>query len=415
MNEFHSTMEWIYKKRHISKLLHSVINDFPAIVLTGARQVGKSTLLQQEFSDFKYISLDDYLFLEQAKKDPLSLWKDADSIIIDEVQRVPELLSLVKTVIDSSKRKKRFILSGSSNLLLMKNVTESLAGRAIYFELLPMTFGEITENKTPFINFLSLFEDDPQLESISPPQHSLPFLLLRGFMPPLCFTESTTSILLWWESYIKTYLERDLRDIAKIDSLVDYRRVMKALAVRVGNLTNQTEIARDTGVSQPTVYRYLNLLEITNMAIRVPPYFTSKSKRITKTPKLFFVDPALSIHLSEYVSEDLLSKAREFGSYFENMAFLHLKVYSGLLSPKGNLFYYRTTSGQEVDFIFEHGKNTLAFEVKNTDTPYPRDIKNLLNLLESDPNIKRGILIYSGDTIRWLHSKILALPWWFIF
>jgi len=417
MNENYSASEWKYKKRALKEVIDQVLKDFPVVVLSGARQVGKSTFLQEEFPEFKYLSMDDFFILEQAKVDPVSLWKDVDKVIIDEAQKVPEIFSAVKFTVDRTRRKKKFILLGSSDLLLMKNITESLAGRAIYLEMYPLTIGEITENFTNFLNFKTLFEENLELNQLKQPlfiPKPIEYYLIKGFMPPLLYVESLQSAILWWESYIKTYLERDLRDFARIESLIDFRKVMSSLAFRCANLINQTEIARDTGISQPTVYRYLNLLEITSIIRRIFPYFPARAKRIIKTPKVFFIDPALAVYLTGYNEEKMLQKAREKGVFFENLVFIHLKVNCAISLPKAELYFYRDTSGLEVDFVVEKGTKIVAFEAKLTDSPSLRDVRNLLKFLEKFPETLRGVVIHAGEEIKWLHSKILALPWWYL-
>jgi predicted AAA+ superfamily ATPase len=221
-------------------------------------------------------------------------------------------------------------------------------------------------------------------------------------------------ILLWWEGYVRTYLERDVRELSQIESLIDFRRILESIAIRTGNVLNQTEISRDTGVSQPTVYRYLKLLEVSNIIRRVPAYYPSKSKRVTKSPKVFFVDPGLSTYLSGYHDEDTLGKARQWGSFFETAAFLHLKILSELLVPKASILYWRTTTGKEVDFIIEQGKKLLAVEVKSGKKPTFNDARNLITFMEENPQTMRGVLLHTGRSIKWLHSKVLAVPWWWI-
>jgi len=414
MNENHSKLELFYRQRWIGSSVRSAIEAFPVVVISGARQVGKSTFLQNEFPDFKYLSLDDFSVLQQAKIDPSSLWMGADHIIIDEAQKAPEIFSAVKLAVDRTRRKIRFLISGSSDLLLMKGISDSLAGRAVYFEMLPMSYSEMYEKSKAPHNFFDLLNPDyrlseQELDAVDP----LPFIL-KGFMPPLIGLASKRDLLLWWEGYVKTYLERDLRELSQVESLVDFRKVLESVAIRTGNLLNQTEISRDTGVSQPTVYRYLKLLEVSNIIKRVPAYYPSRTKRITKSPKIFFVDPGLSVYLSGYHDEGSLGKARELGSFFETMIFLHLKILSELLIPKASLFYWRTTTAKEVDFIVEHGKKIVAFEGKISRNPTFRDCKNLLTFIEQNPRANRGVLLHSGGSAKWLHSKVLAVPWWWI-
>lgn len=413
MNDFHSNNEWIYKKRYIGDLVRSAIKSFPVIVISGARQVGKSTFLLREFPDFKYINLDDFSILMQAKKDPSSLWIGADRVVIDEAQKVPEIFTSIKIAVDSD-RKKRFLISGSSNLLLMKGVTETLAGRAVYFEMMPMLYGELMGEPERAKNFFALWNKQWTITE-QRVEHVSPFnFLLKGFMPPLMYLKELREILLWWEGYVKTYVERDLRELSQVESLIDFRRVLDSVALRTGNILNQTEIARDTGVSQPTVYRYLKLLEVSNLIKRIPPYFKSKTKRITKSPKIYFIDPALSVYLSGYHDEQSLANAREVGGFFETMVFLHLSVLCELMIPKAKIFYWRATTGKEVDFVVEHGRNLLVFEAKLTKNPSFDDIKNLLTFMQMHPQTLMGVLLHAGDGIKWLHSKVIALPWWWI-
>lgn len=413
MNNIHSDIEWIYKKRWIGSQIRSAIETFPVVVISGARQVGKSTFLLYEFSDFKYITLDDFSTLEQAKKDPFSLWKGESKVIIDEAQRAPEIFNAIKILIDRDKRKSRFLISGSSNLLLMKGITESLAGRAIYFEMLPMTYGEMKDVHSPK-NFFNLWEKDFFIKEAEVMQVSpLPYIL-RGFMPPLIHLKEMKDVFLWWEGYIKTYIERDLRELSQIESIIDFKKVIDSLAFRTGNLLNQTEVARDTGVSQPTVHRYIKILEVSNIVKRIYSYHLSRKKRLLKTPKLFFVDPGLSVYLSGYHDEDSLNRARELGNFFETTMFLHLKVLAELMIPKANIYYWRTITDKEVDFVIEHGRKLLAIEIKLTKTPLFQDVKCLLAFIEEYPETLWGILLHTGSSIKWLHSKILAVPWWWI-
>lgn len=414
MNDFHSNNELIYKKRLISSQIKAAVKSFPVVVITGARQVGKSTFLQNEFSDFKYVTLDDFSTLRQAKADPLSLWMNTDKVIIDEAQKAKEVFTAVKLTVDRTKGKTRFILSGSSNLLLMKGITETLAGRAVYFEMLPMSLGEIRGYLEGQKNFFDLWKSElnireQKIEMISP----LPFML-KGFMPPLMYLTDLKDVLLWWESYVKTYIERDVRELSQIDSLIDFRKVLDSIAPRTGTILNQTEIARDTGVSQPTVYRYLKLLEVSNIIKRIPAYSQNRSKRITKSPKVFFIDPALSVYLSGYHDEESLSSAKEVGGFFETTVLLHLNAFSELMVPKPKIFYWRTATQKEVDFVIEHGRKLLAVEVKLTKNPSFNDIKGLLAFMEDYRQTVRGVLIHAGDTIKWLHSKVIAVPWWWI-
>jgi predicted AAA+ superfamily ATPase len=413
MKDIIANCEINYKKRRISLKINKLIDAFPVVVVSGARQVGKSTMLQHEFGDFDYVSLDDFDVMDRARIDPDSLWGNKERIIIDEVQKSPSLLSAIKREVDSSGRARKFLLSGSANLLLMKQVTESLAGRALYVDLFPLSYGEIHDIVTPS-NFEQLWRKDTVFQETRLAQIDPLDYLLKGFMPPLLGMQDHTAVVAWLEGYVRTYLERDLRDLSQIDSLVDFRKVMRVLALRGAQVLNQADVAKDSGVSHATAHRYLKLLEISLMMHRVEAYAISKTKRIVKSPKAFFMDPGLSILLGGYFDRAVLENARELGSYFESMVYLHLRALCEQMTPKSTVFYWRTVSGAEVDFVIEHGRRLLAFEVKMTSSPSVRDIRHLLAFLKDYPETVRGVLVHGGNEVKMLHTKVIAVPWWWL-
>jgi len=413
MNDNHSQSELNYKARWIVPMLRAAVKEHPVVVLTGARQVGKSTLLQREspFSLWQYSSLDDFEILDLTQKDPQSIWAGSDNIILDEVQKCTNLLNAVKIAVDSHKGKYHFLLSGSANLILMKQVSESLAGRAVYFTLYPMTLGELSKSPPPDILKL-LFEGKFNILKSKKPSDANPYdLMWKGFMPALISYSSPAPVLRWWDGYISTYLERDLRQLSQIESLVDFRRLMIALALRCGQMLNQTEVARDIGISQPTIHRYLNLLETTCLIDRLPAFFVNRTKRLIKSPKIMFVDSGLASFLSGHYESESLVSSREAGGIFESMIYLHLKSLSQQLTPNPRIYYWRTVTGKEVDFVIEWGQKLLALEVKLSDKPKYSDIENLKLFLHEYPETAAGILIHTGNEIKVMHKKIIAIPW----
>lgn len=403
----------MYIGRRLSNKIKKITDNFSVTVLTGARQVGKSTLLQKEFPEYVYLSLDDFALQEKVMRDPGSLWVGQEQVILDEVQKFPALLEAVKLTVDRSDRRCRFILSGSANLLLMQKVTETLAGRAMYLELFPITIGE-EKQLLESVNFLHLWQPDWQapeqeLESIDPLSY-----LLRGFFPPLLGFPDHEQVLTWLEGYTRTYLERDLRALSQVDSLIDFRRLMQAMALRTGTILNQADVAKDSGLSHATAHRYIRLLEISHLFARVPAFSRSRKKRLIKSPKVFFLDPALSIFLSGIQDKETLQKSRELGGYFETLVYLHLRAWCESQTPKPQIYYWRTVSGQEVDFVIEQGRKLLALEVKLTTRPSVQDIHHLLLFLEEYPETVRGVLVHAGSHLQWLHSRVLAVPWWWL-
>ena len=412
MNESYSHIESNYKQRRISSHIKKIAGTIPVVVVTGARQVGKSTMLRHEFPDYTYVTMDDYAMLDQARHDPQSLWHDTDQIIIDEAQKLPSLFHAIKLAVDASNRKKRFIISGSANLYLMEKVTESLAGRAVYVDMLPMTLGELSGKESG--NFNLLWQEQPQIGYCAPPDLDLMTTLIRGFMPPVMTFTQPDQVLIWLDGYIKTYLERDLRELSQVDSLIDFRKLMQTLALRTGNILNQSDVAKDCALSQPTAHRYIKLLEVSNIIHRVPAYYASRTKRIVKAPKLFFLDPALAVFLSGYTDIDSLRKSRELGGFFETLVYLHLKALCQTMTPPATIYYWRTTTKREVDFVIEHGRKLLPIEVKLTTKPTIHDAASLLAFMDEHPQAQLGVVVHGGDNVQWLHTKVVAVPWWWL-
>ncbi|MFN8489463.1 MAG: ATP-binding protein [Caldilineaceae bacterium] len=412
MNKNYSATE-LYYERWLTPLLQAASTDHPVVVLTGARQVGKSTLLRhaEPFRSWRYHTMDDFNSLRQATEDPASLWAGTDAVVLDEVQKAPKLIAAVKKTVDEQRPPVRFVLSGSANLLLMQQVSESLAGRAVYFILNPMTLGEIQRQPPPRLLTAALAGQWPAEAQLAESLPDTTPLLLRGFLPRLLMLEREEAWPQWWEGYVATYLERDLRQVAQIDALVDFRRLMELLALRTGQLVNQSDLGRDARLSQSTVHRYLNLLETTHLFERLPAYTASHTTRLLKAPKAFWTDPGLAIFLSGYFDQASLRASREFGSYFETFIYLHLRVLTSLLIPRARLYFWRTQTGDEVDFVVEHGRRLLAIEIKITDNPGYRHADELRTFLQAHPDAVGGLLIHCGKSIRRLDEKIVAVPW----
>lgn len=393
--------------------MQEAARDHAVTILTGARQVGKSTLLlnAEPFCRWRFHSLDDFDALRQSQKEPEALWAGTRRVVIDEVQKAPGLLTAVKQAVDRHPGKYRFSLSGSANLMLMKQITESLAGRAVYFVLDPMTRGETGRKSPP-----SLLKDamDGKMPAEGRISDTLPdpaSLVFRGLMPGLLTLQTPESRLRWWDGYVATYLERDLRQLSQIDALVDFRRMMGLAALRCGQLLNQSEIARDAGLSQATAHRYLNVLEASHMFERLSAYTASRTARLVKSPKAFWNDTGLAVFLSGYYSEQDLRKCREYGAFFETLIFHHLRVLTRLMAPPARLYYWRTRSGVECDFVIEHGRRVLAVEAKMTRHPKFADAAALHHFLQMHPDASGGLLLHCGEQILRLGKNIAAIPW----
>jgi uncharacterized protein len=412
MNENYSLAEG-YLPRWLTGDLRQASQDHPVIVLTGARQVGKSTLLRnaEPFASWRLHTLDDYDTLRQAREDPRGLWAGAEQVILDEVQKAPDLLAAVKQAVDERRGSTRFVLSGSANLLLLRHVGESLAGRAVYFVLHPLTLGEIHASPPPALLAQALAGQWPAEGELAREAPDVVPLLLRGLLPPLLTLSSPSAWVRWWNGYVTTYLERDLRQLSQIDNLLGFRRLMELLALRSGQVLNQSELARDAGLSQPTAHRYLNLLESTYLFERLPAYGSNRARRLVKAPKAFWSDPALALFLAGIYDEKTLRSSKEMGAALETFVFHHLRVLANLLTPPARLYFWREHGGLEVDFIVEHGRQVLGIEVKLTAQVGYGDIAPLRRFLAECPQASGGIILYAGKAIRRLSDRIVALPW----
>ena len=397
--------------RHLQAALAERLRVMPAVVVVGARQTGKSTLVQELTpGERRFLSLDDLDVVDLARRDPETLVGGAKPVILDEIQREPELLLAVKRTIDRHRRRGQFLITGSANLLLMQRVSESLAGRASYLTLWPMTRREqLGLGRCGLWEKLSSAEDRDWLELLRSEQ-SLPedwrTLARRGGFPtPAIHMKTQAERAVWFEGYLRTYLERDLRTLSAITALPDFRRLMRAACLRLGQLVNQTELSRDVALPQPTVHRYLNLLETSFLLVRVPAYSVNRTKRLIKAPKLYCGDVGLGLHLAGIPE---LS-----GEHLENIVLHDLLCWRDGRTEQTEILYWRTTAGEEVDFVIEVAGRLLPIEIKATPRPRLADAATLrLFRTEYSRTSRAGLLLHGGETFQWLTQDVLAAPWW---
>ena len=383
----------------------------PAVVVTGARQTGKSTLVQELTPGTRrFFTLDDLEALDVARRDPAALLGGNQPVTIDEVQREPDLLHAVKRAIDERRQPGRFLLTGSANLLLMRQVSESLAGRASYLTLWPMTRREQSGLGSGGL-WEELLEgrDEDWLDTLAS-QANLPedwrMLARRGGFPsPAIHLESNRDRAVWFDGYVRTYLERDLQSLSSISALPDFRRLMRAACLRMGQLVNQAELGRDVALPQPTVHRYLNLLETSYLLVRLPAYAVNRTKRLIKSPKIYWSDTGVALHLTQ--------EEEPQGAHLENLVLHDLLTWRDTRLDRAEIFYWRTTIGEEVDFVIESGDRLLPIEVKSTTRPRLRDTVNLRTFrAEYRDKARAGLLLHTGNMLDWIAPDVLAVPWW---
>lgn len=399
-----------FHEREITSTLLAALADLPVVVLTGMRQVGKSTLLQQqsELKGRRYVSLDDFAQLEAARSNPEAFLR-GDAVTIDEVQKCPELLPAIKRLVDQDRRPGRFLLSGSANLLLLKHVTEALAGRAVYFTLYPFTRRE-TRKSAGDAPFLARFLQAPGLpQRVSPIDSLDPKEVLLGGMPSVCLHHLNHPHI-WFKGFEQTYLERDLRDLSQVADLVAFRRLLQLAALRTGQLLRISQLARDAGQNVATVSRYLGLMETGFVIRRVEPYLANRASRMVKSPKLYLTDSGLACHLAGVDNLDPDSDQPLRGAMYENYLAQNLSSILEAHLPQARLSFWSVQGRHEVDFVIELGRETVALEVKAAGRWGKSDLSGLRAFLSATPGCRVAILAYNGTQLVQLGERLWAVP-----
>jgi hypothetical protein len=397
--------------RLVARSLGDRLRVMPAVVVTGARQTGKSTLVQDLApGKRRYVSLDALEVVDAARRDPGALVGGAQPVTLDEVQREPDILRAVKRAIDRRRTPGRFLLTGSANLLLMRQVSESLAGRASYLTLWPMTRREQQGlGRCGLWDELLGTPDEDWLDRLTAepdePEDWRALARRGGFPTPAVHMKTDRERAVWFDGYVRTYLERDLQDLSSIAALPDFRRLMKAVCLRLGQLVNQTELGRDVALPQPTVHRYLNLLETSYLVVRLSAYAVNRTKRLIKSPKLYWGDTGVALHLAD--------GAAPGGAHLENLVLDDLLVWRDARLERAEVLYWRTAIGEEVDFVIEAGGRLLPIEVKATGRPRLADAAHLRTFrAEYGRKARAALLLHTGKMLEWLAPDVLAVPWW---
>jgi predicted AAA+ superfamily ATPase len=408
-------MDIIHAMKMLPRLVEPALAErlrvMPAVVVTGARQTGKSTLAAERVQGARrYATLDDLDVLDAARRDPEALVGGSGAVTLDEVQRAPELLSAVKRAIDRDRKPGRFLLTGSANLLLMRQVSESLAGRASYLTLWPMTRREQRgAGRAGRWEELFAARDDEWRDLLAAgdaESEDWRALARRGGFPtPALELHGQAERDIWFDGYVRTYLERDLRDLASISALPDFRRLMRAACLRLGQLVNQTELGRDVALPQATVHRWLNLLETSYLLVRLPAYAANRTKRLIKAPKLYWGDTGVALHLA--------GAQEPGGAHLENLVLHDLLAWRDARLERAEIGYWRTASGEEVDFVIEAGGKLLPIEVKAGARVRLADGAHLRSFRkEYGKRARAGLLLHTGTAVEWLAPDVLAAPWW---
>ena len=396
----------VFIKRHAGETVTKLAEMFGAVLVTGARQVGKTTLLREMTRQISYITLDDPVQLAVARDSGRTfLNQNPPPVFIDEIQYAPTLFPYIKMILDSERKKGQFFLAGSQQFSMMKNVSESLAGRLGILNLPSLSLREIkgvtyTEPFIPVEDYLRNRAEDTAEISYDDAWHACH----RGFMPEL-WANPEYDWGLFYGSYIRTYIERDVRDLTQVGNELQFVRFMTAVAGRTGQLLNQASLAREVGISQPTAERWLSILVASNLVYLLPPYHNNIIKRAIKTPKLYFLDTGLAAYLTRWLNADVLRSGAMAGAMFETFVVAEiLKSYSnkGILDLP--LYFYRDRDGREIDLLIAAGDHLHPIEIKSNADPNLRDI-SAFALLDKLPGVIRG----SGGVVC-LYDKLMTLP-----
>lgn len=377
-------------ERQIKDSILRLINKYPILAITGPRQSGKTTLLKELFPDYIYVSLENPDIRSYAESDPNGfLTQYTKKVIFDEVQRVPVLFSYLQTVVDNSGETGQFILSGSQNFHLMRNITQSLAGRVAIFKLFPFDFQELTSANLLSADYLTC--------------------LIKGFYPAMYDKDIPYGV--FYNNYIQTYIQRDVSELIAVKDLRLFQNFLALCATRAGQLLNLNSLANECGISQPTAKAWLSALENSYIVFQLYPYHENFSKRIVKTPKLYFYDTGLLCYLLKLKSADVISTHPFKGSLFENMM---IAEYVKRMYHKGwlqDIWFWRDAAGHEVDLLVQDGVKMSLVEFKATHTIMPDLFKGLIFLekIANDSHLTKT-LVYPGTESQ-KRTSANVMPW----
>ena len=364
-----------YIHRKIEETILEASKYFSVIAVSGPRQSGKSTLLTQLFPLYEKYSLKDLNILDYAKNDPIAFLNQTDEgMFIDEIQRCPQLLDYIQGIVDNNP-KRHFALSGSSNFEVMKNLSESLAGRAGVFELLPMSIQEVIGK----VDLDNLNQN-----------------LYNGLYPSICAKKNIAKF--FYPSYVRTYLEKDVRDLLQIKDQIRFTKFLKLCAARIGSLFNASELGAEVGVSSKTISHWLSVLQASYLITLLPPYYENIPKRLVKSPKLYFNDPGLACYLLDIESPQQLDRDKMRGAIFENMIVMEAIKHRYNMGLEGGVFFYRDSNQNEVDLLIKQEGELTAIEVKSSMT-YSSSFEKALTQIEGwiKTPISKKAIVYSGD------------------
>lgn len=376
-------------QRSSALLLMQALDSYPVIVVTGPRQAGKSTLIRESLPDWRMLSLEDIDLRRFAQADPRGFLKLYPApLIIDEVQRVPELLSYIQTMVDNSGLMGQYVLSGSQQFSLLAGITQSLAGRASLIELHPLRLKELQDGGGA--------------------KQSLDQLMLQGGYPAVHARKLDPTR--YYADYVGSYIERDVRSLSAVQDLGNFQRFMRMCAARTGQLLNLNSLANDCGISHPTAQSWMNLLEASYVVRRIAPYHRNFGKRLVKAPKLYFLDTGLCAWLLGITTAQQMASHYARGALFETWVVTEALKWRAVRGDKQPLYFWRDNIGNEVDLLLEQNGQITLVEVKSGQTFQSEWLRNLDTVHRHLGEPVERALIYGGDTLQ-SRADIAVVPW----
>lgn len=365
-------------------ILREMMNSFPVVTITGPRQSGKTTLVKQTYPDADYISLEELDVRDFAKSDPrgfLSQYKS--TVIIDEIQKVPSLLSYIQTIVDTENSNGRFLLTGSNQFEYMSTISQSLAGRSGILKLLPFSYSEIYNTK--YINKNEV--------------------IYKGFYPRIFDQNIRPELFL--SSYLETYVERDIRSLSKIRDLMQFHKFLQLCAGRTGQILSYSNIANNLGIDHKTIKDWISIAEASYILYLLPPFYKNYNKRIRKSPKLFFIDVGLATHLLGIQNTDQLETHPLRGELFETFVIIEFLKNRYNQGKRSNLYYFRDNIGNEVDLIYETGFGPFPIEIKSSETFNSFFLKGIDYFKQIERDGTRAALILGNNVKQKRNSTLI--------
>ena len=404
----------MFIKRHIKNAFLEYAKWNSVVIVTGARQVGKTTLIENLLPDIYKVDLDDRLALQMAKAETSAFMElNPPPVFIDEVQYAPEIFHDIKIAVDKSKKKGQYFLSGSQPFRLMKNVSESLAGRAGILTMPGLSLREINADSwlKPFIPTTAYLLERRE-SRIETSIKTLWDIIWRGSYPEL-YEKSEYPWDVFYGNYLKTYIERDVRELAQVGDELQFIQFMRIMATRTGQLLNLNNVAKEIQVSQPTAKRWLSILQSSGIVYLLPPYHNNFGKRIVKSPKLYFADTGLCSYLAKWNSPESLMTGAMSGAYFET--FVINEIYKSYVNcgKEADMYFFRDSNGAEIDLLIYENGSLYPIEIKETGQPKPSMIK-AFDLLDNNDNFQRGDggVICTANNLLPLKGSDKIIPLW---